>query len=33
MKEMVKDKMENTVDLEVPIKVDIGVGENWLEAK
>ncbi len=31
--EMVKDKMENTVDLEVPIKVDINVGENWLEAK
>jgi DNA polymerase I-like protein with 3'-5' exonuclease and polymerase domains len=30
---MVKDKMENTVDLEVPIKVDINVGENWLEAK
>jgi DNA polymerase-1 len=33
VKEMVKDKMENTVDLEVPIKVDVGVGENWLEAK
>lgn len=33
VKEMVKDKMENTVDLEVPIKVDINVGENWLEAK
>jgi DNA polymerase-1 len=33
VKDMVKDKMENTVDLEVPVKVDIGVGENWLEAK
>ncbi len=33
VREMVKDKMENTVDLEVPVKVDIGVGENWLEAK
>jgi DNA polymerase-1 len=33
VKEMVKDKMENTVDLEVPVKVDINVGENWLEAK
>ncbi|UCB53572.1 MAG: hypothetical protein JSV10_00200 [Candidatus Zixiibacteriota bacterium] len=33
VKEMVRDKMENTVDLEVPIKVDINVGENWLEAK
>jgi DNA polymerase-1 len=33
VKDMVKDKMENTVDLEVPVKVDIGVGESWLEAK
>jgi DNA polymerase-1 len=33
IKEMVKDKMENTVDLEVPVKVDINVGGNWLEAK
>jgi DNA polymerase-1 len=33
VKEMVRDKMEGTIDLEVPIKVDINVGENWLEAK
>jgi len=33
VKEMVKDKMENTIQLDVPIKVDINVGENWLEAK
>ena len=33
VREMVRDRMENTVDLEVPIKVDINVGENWLEAK
>ncbi len=33
VKEMVKDKMENTIQLKVPIKVDINVGENWLEAK
>jgi DNA polymerase-1 len=33
VKEMVRDRMENTVDLEVPVKVDINVGENWLEAK
>ena len=32
VKEMVKDKMENTVKLKVPIKVDMKVGENWLEA-
>ena len=33
IKEMVKDRMENTIQLEVPIKVDINVGKNWLEAK
>lgn len=33
IKEIVKDRMENTIQLEVPIKVDINVGENWLEAK
>lgn len=33
VKEMVKDKMENTIQLDVPITVDINVGENWLEAK
>jgi DNA polymerase-1 len=33
VKEMVRDRMENTVQLDVPIKVDINVGENWLEAK
>jgi len=32
IKEMVKDKMENTIKLKVPIKVDIKVGKNWLEA-
>jgi len=33
VKEMVKEKMENTIGLDVPIKVDINVGKNWLEAK
>jgi len=33
MKDMVRDKMEGCVKLEVPIKVDIGIGENWLETK
>jgi DNA polymerase-1 len=33
VKEMVKDKMENTIQLDVPIRVDINAGENWLEAK
>jgi DNA polymerase-1 len=33
MKELVKDKMENVIRLKVPVKVDIGIGKNWLEAK
>jgi len=33
VKEMVRDKMENTIELDLPIKVEINVGENWLEAK
>ncbi|MDH4223638.1 MAG: DNA polymerase I [candidate division Zixibacteria bacterium] len=31
IKDMVRDKMENTVKLKVPVKVDISVGKNWLE--
>ena len=27
---IVKDKMERTIKLDVPLLVDIGVGENWL---
>ena len=29
---MVKEKMENAIRIEVPLVVDIGVGNNWLEA-
>jgi len=32
MKELVRKEMENAIHLDVPIKVDIGVGKNWLEA-
>ena len=32
VKSIVKDKMENAVKLSIPLIVDIGVGENWLEA-
>ena len=30
--EMVKDTMENVVGLEVPLLVEIGKGETWLDA-
>jgi DNA polymerase-1 len=29
---IVKEKMERTIKLDVPLVVDIGVGENWLVA-
>ncbi len=33
VKDMVRDRMENTIQLDVPIKLDMNLGENWLEAK
>ena len=33
VKELVRDIMENTFKLDVPLKVDIEVGNNWYEAK
>ena len=32
LKNLVKEKMEHAVNLEVPLIVDIGEGANWLEA-
>ena len=32
LSKLVKDEMENAVKLDVPIKVEIGIGRNWLEA-
>ena len=32
MKDLVRSEMENAIELSVSIKVDIGVGNNWLEA-
>ena len=33
VQELVRDRMENAAQLEVPLRVESGVGENWLEAK
>ena len=32
IKEIVIEEMENVISLKVPVKVDYGVGNNWLEA-
>ena len=31
--ELIKDTMENCVKLKVPLLVDIGIGNNWMETK
>ncbi len=33
LKEYVRTAMEKAIPLDVPLKVDIGVGDNWLETK
>jgi DNA polymerase-1 len=30
---IVRDSMENAAALSVPLVVDLGVGDNWIEAK
>jgi len=32
MRALVVDKMENAIQLIVPLKVEVGIGNNWLEA-
>lgn len=32
VKSIVKNEMENAITLSVPVKVDIGIGKNWLDA-
>jgi DNA polymerase-1 len=32
MKQLVKYEMENAMKLDVPLQVEVGVGDNWLEA-
>jgi DNA polymerase I-like protein with 3'-5' exonuclease and polymerase domains len=31
--EIVRHEMESAYDLDPPLKVDLGVGDNWLDAK
>lgn len=33
MTKLVRDKMENVVKLDVPLKVDLGVADNWFDLK
>lgn len=33
VRNLVMEKMENAVKIKAPLKVDIGIGENWLETK
>ena len=32
LKDMIKNEMENAFEINVPLVVDIGIGNNWLEA-
>ena len=32
VKTVVKEEMENAAHFSVPLKADIGIGKNWLEA-
>lgn len=32
LQKLIKEEMENAYELSVPLKVDIGTGQNWLEA-
>lgn len=32
IRDVIRSKMENAVKLNVPVKVDIGIGDNWLDA-
>ena len=31
--ELIRREMESAVELNVPLKVEIGIGDNWMDAK
>ena len=33
IKKILKEEMENVVNLSVPLKIDINIGTNWFNAK
>ena len=33
VKEIMKDAMENVVKLDVPLDVDLNIGQSWYDAK
>jgi len=33
VREILKHEMETAVSLDVPLVADVGVGENWMDAK
>jgi len=32
LEKLVREEMSSAINLDVSIKVDVGIGENWLEA-
>ena len=32
MKQLIQDEMQNAYKMSVPLDVEVGLGENWLEA-
>ena len=33
VKKILKEEMQNTVDLPIPLEVDVGIGKTWYDAK
>jgi DNA polymerase-1 len=31
--ELLRSEMETAVELDVPLKVEVGIGDNWMETK